>query len=130
MKIRSILFALAGVIAFSTFSCKDDATDDKGSSTGKLSDADKKKLVDKIWYPTISSGGVNIEYKTGGIYRINKSLDGTWAWSNNGDTMSITDYTNSKYKNVFVTIGDHQITFRSSQGGDNFATLFTMKDTE
>lgn len=109
--------------------CKD-KEESTNTSTGKLSDADKKKLLDKIWYPTISSGGVNIEYKTGGIYRINKSLDGTWTWLNNGDTMSITDYANGKYKNVFVTIGANQITFRSSQGGDNFATLITMKDTE
>jgi hypothetical protein len=125
---RVIILGLG--LAFLGFTGCKDKEETTNTSTGKLSDADKKKLIDKIWYPTISSGGVNIEYKSGGIYRINKSLDGTWAWLNNGDTMTIVDYANGKYKNVFVTVGTNQITFRSSQGGDNFATLLTMKDTE
>lgn len=110
--------------------CKDDSSDSNNTSSGKLTDADKAKLVNKVWYPTISSGGVNIEFKSDGIYRINKSLDGTWSWQNKGDTMNVTDYANGKYKYLFVTIGASQITFRSNQGGDNFATLITMKDTE
>lgn len=128
---KKVIILSLGLFVLGTFGCKDkEDTTPSGNSTGKLTDADKKKLVDKIWYSTLQSGGVNMEFKSGGIFRINKSLDGTWAWSNNGDTMNITDYGNSKYKNLFISIGSNQITFRSNQGSDNFKTLFTMKDTE
>ena len=129
--LKKVLLLSLSLLVLGTFSCKDkeDAAS-SNTSTGKLTDADKKKLLDKIWYTTLPSGGVNMEFKSNGIFRINKSLDGTWAWSNNGDTMNITDYGNSKYKNLFITIGGSQMTFRSNQSGDNFKTLFTMKDTE
>jgi len=129
--LKKVIILSLSLFIWGTFGCKDkeDATS-TGNSTGKLSDADKKKLENKIWYSTLPSGGVNMEFKSDSIYRINKSLDGTWAWYNKGDTMNITDYGNSKYKNLFISIGSNQIAFRSNQGSDNFKTLFTMKDTE
>jgi hypothetical protein len=128
--LKKVILLSLSLLVLGTFSCKDKEETVANSSAGKLTDADKKKLVDKIWYTTLSSGGVNMEFKSNGIFRINKSLDGTWAWSNNGDTMNIVDYGNTKYKNVFITIGANQMTFRSNQSSDNYKTLFTMKDTE
>lgn len=115
--------------AFAFQSCKDES-DEPNSSTGKLSDATKAKLYDKVWYPTLASGGVNFEFITGGVCRFNKSLDGTWKWQNNGDTMNVSDWTGQKYNMLFESIGDKQMSYRTNQSGNNFKDVFTMKDTE
>lgn len=127
-KILTALILISGAVAFQ--SCKDDASDEPNTSTGKLSDASKAKLYDKVWYPTLASGGVNFEFITGGVCRFNKSLDGTWKWQNNGDTMNVSDWTGQRYNMLFESVGDHQMSYRSNQAGNNYKDVYTMKDTE
>ena len=82
-------------------------------------------------YPTLASGGANMEFITDGkIYRINKSLDGTWDWKNNGDTMTVVDYNGSRYNFLFESITDREMKYRYDCAGDNFQQVYTMKDTE
>jgi hypothetical protein len=129
MKKKLVLIAL--VLAAAVVGCKDEeSVSDKGNSTGNLSDTDKERLYDKVWYPTSAAGGVNFEFKTDGVFRINKSLDGTWSWQNDGDTMNVVDHNNARYNMLFEEINASTIKFRSSQAGDNYQTLFEMKDTE
>ena len=129
MKRKLVLIAL--VLTAAVVGCKDEeAVSDKGNSTGNLSDTDKGKLYDKVWYPTSAAGGVNFEFKSDGIFRINKSLDGTWSWQNDGDTMNVEDYAGGRYNLLFEEINASTIKYRSSQAGDNYQTLFEMRDTE
>jgi len=125
-----VLVILLGSVLIN-YSCGDDGAITPGSSSGKITDSIKSKLYNKVWYPTIASGGTNLEFKTdGNIYRINKSLDGTWEWRNNGDTMDVRDYGGARYSFIFELISDNQMKYRYNFGGDGFGTLYTMKDTE
>jgi hypothetical protein len=128
MNIKPILFTLIALTTLTFTACKDDGSDSgPNNSTGILSDATKKKLYDKTWYTGM---GINFMFFTDGTFRLNKSLDGTWEWLNQGDTMLVTNYDNRKYLNLFSTIGDHQAKYTSSQGSDNFKTVVTLSDTE
>jgi len=129
-KIKSLAAVALALTIFITYSCGDDSSE-PNSSSGNVSDADKSKLYDKIWYPTIASGGTNMEFITEGkIYRINKSLDGTWKWRNNGDTMDVVDHSGARYSFLFEKITNNEMKYRYNYGGDAFGTLYTMKDTE
>lgn len=132
---KKYLMIAIGLLLIGGQSCKDEedapGTGSNNTSKGKLTDADKAKLYDKVWYPTSAAGGVNFEFKTSGnIMRFNKSLDGTWAWINKGDTMNISNWVGEKYKFLIISIGANEMTYRSSQGGDNYKTLSTYRDTE
>lgn len=76
--LRAVVVGFSLSVLLTMSSCGDDSADKNNTSTGELNDATKEKLYDKVWYPTLSSGGANMEFITDGkIYRINKSLDGT-----------------------------------------------------
>lgn len=128
--LRALIIGFSLSMVFTLASCGDDSAD-KNTSTGKLNDSSKNKLYDKIWYPTLASGGTNMEFITdGNIYRINKSLDGTWTWRNNGDTMDVVDYGGKRYSFLFESITDHEMKYRYNFAGDNFQKVYSMKDTE
>lgn len=125
MNIKPILFTLIAFTTLTFTACKDDSSGsgDPNTSTGKLSDSQKSNLFDKLWD---TGKGINFFFKTDGTFQLNKSLDGTWKWLNNGDTMLVTNYDNSKYYNLWLSIGDSKAEFTSSQGGDNFKTVVTL----
>ena len=120
---------MIAVVALTISSCSDDGTGsgEPNTSTGSLSDAVKKKLEEKTWY---TGKGIDFIFFSDGTFRLNQSLDGTWSWINNGETMLVTNYDNKKYKNVFMSIGDHEAKYRSSQGNDNYQTVVTLSDKE
>jgi len=129
--LRAVVVGFSLSVLLTMSSCGDDSADKNNTSTGKLNDATKEKLYDKAWYPTLSSGGANMEFITDGkIYRINKSLDGTWNWKNNGDTMAVVDYSGNRYNFLFESITDNEMKYRYDFAGDNFQQVYTMKDTE
>jgi len=129
--LRAVVVGFSLSVLLTMSSCGDDSADKNNTSTGKLNDATKEKLYDKVWYPTLSSGGANMEFITDGkIYRINKSLDGTWKWKNNGDTMAVVDYSGNRYNFLFESITDNEMKYRYDFAGDNFQQVYTMKDTE
>jgi len=129
--LRAVVVGFSLSVLITMSSCGDDSADKNNTSTGKLNDATKEKLYDKVWYPTLSSGGANMEFITDGkIYRINKSLDGTWSWKNNGDTMAVVDYDGNRYNFLFESITDNEMKYRYDFAGDNFQQVYTMKDTE
>jgi len=129
--LRAVVVGFSLSVLLTMSSCGDDSADKNNTSTGKLNDATKEKLYDKVWYPTLSSGGANMEFITDGkIYRINKSLDGTWNWKNNGDTMAVVDYSGNRYNFLFESITDNEMKYRYDFAGDNFQQVYTMKDTE
>ena len=129
--LRAVVVGFSLSVLITMSSCGDDSADKNNTSTGKLNDATKEKLYDKVWYPTLSSGGANMEFITDGkIYRINKSLDGTWSWKNNGDTMAVVDYGGNRYNFLFESITDNEMKYRYDFAGDNFQQVYTMKDTE
>ncbi|MBI1305755.1 MAG: hypothetical protein GC181_03970 [Bacteroidetes bacterium] len=127
-KIVLTLF-VALFVSGSFMSCKDDGeTSTTNTSTGKLTDSDKKKLYDKVWYSTSSSGGIEHEFLSDNTLRLSLSLEGRWYWQNNGDTMNISDPSGSKYKYLFTSITDHNISFKNSV--DNYAGTYTYKDSK
>jgi len=130
--LRTVVVGFSLSVLITMSSCGDDSADkDNNTSTGKLNDATKEKLYDKVWYPTLASGGANMEFITDGkIYRINKSLDGTWNWKNNGDTMAVVDNNGNRYNFLFESITDREMKYRYDFAGDNFQQVYTMKDTE
>ncbi|MFT4521734.1 MAG: hypothetical protein ACI8ZN_000671 [Bacteroidia bacterium] len=130
MKKSTILFGLVFTLFISVTSCKDDAAPSGSSekSTGLMKDADKAKLFDKVWYSTSSSGGIEHEFLTDGTFRLSVSLEGRWTWVNNSDTMDILDYTNTRYKYVFKSIGSSTMSYSSSF--DGYKNTYDMRDTE
>jgi hypothetical protein len=134
MKKKYLMISI-GLLLLGGQSCKDEDETPKtrtiNTSTGILTDGDKVKLYNKIWYPTSTSGGVNFEFITNGnVLRFNKSLNGSWAWINNGDTMNVTGWMGDKYKLLIVSVTDKTMSFKSNQGGSNFETLSSYRDTE
>jgi hypothetical protein len=131
MNIKPILLTGIALIAFTFMACNDDSSDDApgdtNTSTGLLTDTDKDRLFDKYWY---TGQGINFIFKKDGTFQLNKSLDGTWKWRNNGDTMEVVNSNNSKYLNLFMEIGASTAKYRSNQGGDNFKTVVTLSDKE
>lgn len=121
------MFALLGLGL--GIGCSDNGSGDdpnpKGESTGLLSDAEKVNLYDKVWKSTSSSGGIDLEFLTGGTFRQAKSLEGTWNWINKGDTMRITDYNNSTFNYLFDAISANSMTFRTNSGGNGYKTSYT-----
>lgn len=116
------MIAAIGFLAIQ-IGCKskdDDPKKSKGDSTGELSDADKANLYDKVWYAQASGGGIDQEFLSDGEYRQAKSLSGSWEWLNKGDTMSLVDYNNKKFKYVFDEITSTTMKYRTNLGGDNF----------
>lgn len=116
--------------AFISCSKSDSPKNNKGDSTGKLSDAAKAKLYDKVWYATAQGGGLDLEFLSDGTFRQAKSLEGTWEWLNKGDTMSIVDYNSKKFKYVFDDITDNSMKYRTNLGGNDFQTQYTYSTTK
>ncbi|MFY0643215.1 MAG: hypothetical protein JXR19_01985 [Bacteroidia bacterium] len=125
----TILFVMIGLFT-SVSSCKDkeDGVDGPNSSTGQLTDSDKANLYDVIWYP--NGGGLELQFLSDGVFRQALSLDGTWEWQNNGDTMNIKDYANKRYNFLFEEISSSTMKYRSNIGGDNYNTLFVNSRTK
>lgn len=122
---KPILLTLLALVALTFTSCKDDesGTDGPNTSTGTLSDAVKAKLYEKTWY---TGKGIDFIFFEDGTFRLNQSLDGTWKWINNSDTMLVTNYDNAKYRNVFMSVSDNAASYRSDQGNDNFKTVVNL----
>ena len=127
----TLILVMASLLLI-TPACKDkeEGANGPNNSTGQLSDADKAKLLDKVWYPTGSVGGLELEFLSDGTFRQALSLEGSWNWQNNGDTMNIQDYTNKKYNFLFDEISNTTIKYRSNGGGDNYQTQFTFSSTK
>ncbi|MBO6516724.1 MAG: hypothetical protein JJ975_09250 [Bacteroidia bacterium] len=127
-KLVVYLVVLSG-LAFVT-SCGDDGATPGSTekSTGKLKDADKAKLYDKVWFSTSQGGGIDHEFLSDGTLRQSQSLDGRWVWENNGDTMNIVDYQGARYSYLFQTITASSMSFKTSV--DGYKNVFTFKDTE
>lgn len=130
MKHKLILALLVGSgMIFGLQACKDDGDNgSKNTSTGLLTDSDKAKLYDKVWYSTSSSGGVDHEFLKDGTLRLSQSLEGRWNWINNGDTMDILNPSNQRYRYLIKTITANSISLTTSV--DKYTTLHTYKDTE
>ncbi len=125
-----ILVIAASLILGSACKDKEDGADGPNNSTGQLTDSDKAKLYDKVWYPTGSVGGLELEFLSDGIFRQSLSLEGSWSWQNKGDTMNVQDYNNKKYNFLFDEISNTTIKYRSNGGGDNYQTQFTFSSTK
>ena len=125
----TILLVMIGLFTFTT-ACKDkeEGADGPNNSTGKLTDSDKANLFDVVWYP--SGGGLELEFLSDGTFRQSLSLEGSWKWQNNGDTMNIVDYSNKKYNFLFVEINGSTMKYRSNIGGDNYNTVFVNNRTK
>ena len=99
------LVLIIGVLLMVSVGCKEDGTEPDGGGDGTgWSAASIAKLYDKVWYSADAAGGIDLEFLSNGVFRQAKSLDGTWLWKNDGDTMSIVDYSNKKFNFVFDTI--------------------------
>ena len=125
MNIKTTILLAFVSLSLISVSCKDKSDDPKGgdnTSTGNLTDTDKANLYDVIWYAQAAGGGLDLEIRTDGRFIQAQSLEGTWEWQNNGDTMNITDYQNKKFKYVFDEIKATTMKYRSDIGGDNFQT--------
>lgn len=129
---KVILFGFLMLISAIGFqSCKDgDGDDAPNTSTGVLTDADKAKLLDKVWYNTDPSGGVALEFLSSGVYREAKSLPGSWSWVDKGDFMNVTNNNGSSYQYQFVSVTNTTMSLKSSQGGQDFKYTFNFSDTE
>jgi len=128
MKKIVLILSLAAMVAILP-SCSDDGTGgSNNTSTGLLSDSDKDKLYDKVWYSTNSAGGIEHEFMSDGTLRLSLSLDGRWTWVNNGDTMGIVDASSSRFKYVFLSITDSEMQFKQSV--DGYKDIYTFRDTE
>lgn len=112
--------------------CKDkeDGVDGNNTSTGKITDTEKGYLYDKVWYSQDAGGGIDLEFLSDGTYRAAKSLEGTWVWLNNGDTMSIVDYANKKFKYVFDEVTPSTMKYRTDLGGNNFQKQYVYSTTK
>jgi hypothetical protein len=77
-KLKSTLLLLTAAITITMFSCSKEETTTETPKT-----LDKSKLYDKKWYS--QSGAFIIDAKSDGTF----SLDGSWRWINNSDTMEI-----------------------------------------
>lgn len=131
MKFKITLIAiLLASVAINGCKKEDGAGKDNNTSTGKITDAEKANLYDVVWYSTLSSGGIDLEFLSDGTYRQAKALDGTWVWQNNGDTMNIVDYQGKKFNYVFDEVSKTIMKYRSSVGGDNYKTQFTYSTTK
>ena len=72
-----LLLLMAGTVLFG---CKDKEGSGLNPNGTKYSAAHKAKLYDKVWYSTHSSGGVELQFLSSGVYRQALSLDGTYIW--------------------------------------------------
>lgn len=78
-KLKSTLLLLTAAITM--FSCSKEETTTETPKT-----LDKTKLYDKKWYSQLIQGSrVFLDIKSNGTF----SLDGSWKWLNNSDTMEI-----------------------------------------
>lgn len=124
------LVLVIGVLLIASIGCKEDGTEPNGDGSTGWSASTKAKLYDKVWYSADAAGGIDLEFLSSGVFRQAKSLEGTWVWKNNGDTMSLVDYSNKKFNFVFDAISNNQIIYRTDLGGNNFKTAYTYKDTK
>lgn len=112
-------------------SCSDDegvVPDTKGSDG--WTNEQKALLYNKVWYSAAQGGGIDLEFLSDGTYRQAKSLEGTYTWLNDGDTMNIVDYSNSRFSYIFDKISASEMVFRTNLGGNNFQTPYTYRDTK
>lgn len=80
-KLKSTLLLLTAAITITMFSCSKEETTTETPKT-----LDKTKLYDKKWYSKeIQGTRSTIHVKSDGTF----SLDGSWKWINNSDTMEI-----------------------------------------
>ena len=80
-KLKSTLLLLTAAISITMFSCSKEETTTETPKT-----LDKSKLYDKKWYSKEIQGSRYYHHiKSDGTY----SLDGSWKWINNSDTMEI-----------------------------------------
>jgi len=122
-------FVAVAFLLYGFQSCKDDAASaNTNTSTGLLTDAQKAKLLDKVWYSTSGSGGIEHEFLTDGTLRLSLSLDGRYNWINKGDTMDILNPNGGRYRYLFKTIGDNDMSF--TQNEDNFKSVYSYRDSE
>ncbi len=132
MNLKTILMlVLIGSIGMG-YGCKDkeDGVDGPNTSTGKLTDSQKANLYDVVWYSQAQGGGIDLEFLSDGTYRQAKSLEGTWLWRNNGDTMAVVDYNNKKYNYVFDEISNTTMKYRTDLGGNGFQTQYTYSTSK
>lgn len=133
MNIKStVLFVMMG-LSVTILGCKDKSNDpaaDNNTSTGKLTDSDKANLYDVVWYATAQGGGIDLEFLSDGIFRQAKSLEGSWEWQNNGDTMDVQDYSGKRFQMLFDEITPTTMKYRSNLGGDNFNTQAVYSTTK
>lgn len=132
MKLRTILLVVMAASVAINNGCKDkeDGVDKDNTSTGKITDREKAYLYDVVWYSQDAGGGLDLEFLSDGTYRQAKSLEGTWVWLNNGDTMSIVDYTNKKFKYVFDEVTESSMKYRTDLGGNDFQKQYTYSTTK
>lgn len=124
---KSILCLLSiFTLMVSTQSCKDDSDDSVNTSTGLMTDSQKAKLYDKVWYSTSASGGIEHEFLSDGTLRLSLSLEGRWSWQNKSDTMDVKPASGPKYQYVFRTIDNSSMSLSFST--DNFKEVFTYRD--
>lgn len=123
-------FVTVTFLIFGFQSCKDDPETSANTNTSKglLTDAQKAKLLDKVWYSNSGSGGIEHEFLTDGTLRLSLSLEGRYNWINKGDTMDILHPSGGRYRYLFKTIGDHEMSF--SQNEDNYKEIYAYRDTE
>lgn len=124
---KKILIVALALFAIGVSACKNKNSDTPNTSTGNISDAEKAKLLDKIWY---GKGGVNFQWHSDGEYTLNEGLNGSWSWRAKGDTMNITNYDGQKWLLLWVSIGDNQAQYRTNQSGLAFKDVFTLSTTK
>lgn len=123
---KKILVIALALFAIGITSCKDDGSDTPNTSTGNLSDSEKAKLLDKLWY---GKGGVNFQWQSDGEYVLNEGLNGSWSWRGSGDTMNITNWDGKKWQMLWVSIKDNEAQYRTNQSGLAFKDVFTLSTT-
>lgn len=117
--------------AFLFGACNDDdgpIPDTKGADG--WTNEQKALLYDKVWISAAQGGGIDLEFLSDGTYRQAKSLEGTYTWKNDGDTMSIVDYNNSRFNYIFDKISESEMVFRTNLGGNNYQTAYTYRESE
>ncbi|MCB9261851.1 MAG: hypothetical protein H6607_05700 [Flavobacteriales bacterium] len=127
-KFAQYFLIVMAVIAFQ--SCGDDgtSTNDNNTSTGKLTDSDKKLLYDKVWYPATAGTGLDHEFLNDGTFRLSQSLEGRWTWVNKSDTMDIQDAQNNRFKYIFQSATATSMSFKASS--DGYKTVQSFSTTK
>lgn len=128
MKKLALYVAMLAGIGFMASCGGDETTTPTDSSTGKISSSQKQQLLDKVWYPTSSAGGIEHEFLSDGTLRLSLSLDGRWTWMNSGDTMDCIDNSKNRFMLIFESVSANAMSFKSST--DGFDRTYSFKDTE